>query len=218
LLGAIENRIEVSSMQLAEKIDTSQQTASRYLLELDKEGFIKREMGIKKQLIQITQKGSESLQDEFSFYKHIFSLPRYIHFFGKIISGMKEGTYYTSQEGYKKQFKEKLGFIPYPGTLNIEIDLVEKNKLRFLKQEGGFLIDSFDTENRSFGGVKCFKACINKQKTVLIFPLRGHYSNILEFIAPVYLRDKLTLQDGDIVEVVVTIEKELSCGVFDEKP
>jgi len=48
LLGAIENRIEVSSMQLAEKIDTSQQTASRYLLELDKEGFIKREMGIKK--------------------------------------------------------------------------------------------------------------------------------------------------------------------------
>jgi riboflavin kinase len=218
LLGAIENRIEVSSMQLAEKIETSQQTASRYLLELDKEGYIKREMGIKKQLIQITEKGSKSLNEEFLFYKHIFSLPRYIHFDGKIVSGMKEGTYYTSQEGYKVQFKDKLGFIPYPGTLNIEIDLVEKNKLRFLRQEIGIEIEAFETKNRSFGGVKCFPACINKQNAVLIFPLRGHYSNILEFIAPFFLRDRLALQDGDKVDIIVTIEKELSCGVFDEKP
>lgn len=218
LLGAIENRIEVSSMQLAEKIDTSQQTASRYLLELDKEGYIKREMGIKKQLIQITDKGADSLHEEFLFYKRIFSLPRYIHFLGKITSGMKEGTYYTSQEGYLVQFDKKLGFIPFPGTLNVEIDPIEKNKLRFLKQEEGILIDSFESDNRSFGGVKCFPACINKQNTVLIFPLRGHYSQILEFIAPMYLRDRLSLQDGDTVEVVVTVEKELSCGVFDEKP
>jgi riboflavin kinase, archaea type len=218
LLGGIENRIEVSSMQLAEKIETSQQTASRYLLELDKEGYIKREMGIKKQLIQITEKGSENLHEEFLSYKQIFSLPRLIHFVGKITSGMKEGTYYTSQEGYRVQFDGKLGFVPFPGTLNVEIDPVEKNKLRFLKQEEGILIDSFDSDNRSFGGVKCFPACINKQNTILIFPLRGHYSQILEFISPIYLRDKLSLKDGDTVEVVVTIEKELSCGVFDEKP
>ena len=217
LLGAIENRIEVSSIQLAEKIDSSQQTASRYLLELDKNKYISREMGIKKQLIHITEKGSDALQKEYLLYQHIFALPRYIHFSGTIVSGMREGTYYTSQQGYITQFEEKLGFIPHPGTLNIEIDPVEKNKLRFLRQESGIEILPFETENRSFGGVKCFPACINNQNTALIFPLRGHYSNILEFIAPFYLRDRLGLIDGDIVKVVVTIEKKLSCGVFDEK-
>ncbi|RLF59546.1 MAG: hypothetical protein DRN27_02340 [Thermoplasmata archaeon] len=217
LLGAIENRIEASSMQLAERINASQQTASRYLLELDKNGFINREMGIKKQLIHITEKGSDSLHEEYLSYRHIFSLPRFIHFKGKIVSGMKEGTYYTSQQGYVTQFKKKLGFIPYPGTLNLEIDLVEKNKLRFLKQEEGIQISAFETENRSFGGVKCFNACINKHNISLIFPLRGHYSNILEFIAPNFLRDRLDLTDGDLVEVVVTIEKQMSCGASDEK-
>jgi riboflavin kinase len=217
LLGAIENRIEVSSMQLAEKMDTSQQTASRYLLELDNYGAIIREMGIKKQLIHITETGSNALREEFLSYQHIFALPRFIHFTGRIVSGMKEGTYYTSREGYIKQFQKKLGFIPYPGTLNLEINPVEKNKLRFLKQEEGIEISAFETDNRSFGGVKCFHACINKHNTILIFPLRGHYSNILEFIAPENLREHLELKDGDSVAIVVTIEKQLSCGADDEK-
>jgi riboflavin kinase len=130
---------------------------------------------------------------------------------------MKEGTYYTSREGYIKQFQKKLGFIPYPGTLNLEINPVEKNKLRFLKQEEGIEISAFETDNRSFGGVKCFHACINKHNTILIFPLRGHYSNILEFIAPENLREHLELKDGDSVAIVVTIEKQLSCGADDEK-
>lgn len=217
LLGAIENRIEVSSMQLAEKIQSSQQTASRYLLELEKEELIYREMGIKKQLIHITEKGAQQLHEEYLSYQHIYSLPQFIHFNGTIVSGMKEGTYYTSQEGYIAQFKEKLGFSPYPGTLNVEIDMVEKNKLRFLKQEEGIEITAFETENRTFGGVKCFPACINKQNTMLIFPLRGHYSSILEFIAPIYLRDHLALADGDNVSVVVTIEQQVSCGSTNEK-
>jgi riboflavin kinase len=130
---------------------------------------------------------------------------------------MKEGTYYTSQDGYKKQFRDKLGFIPHPGTLNVEIDMVEKNKLRILRQEEGIGLDSFETKNRTFGGVKCFHACINSYNAVLIFPLRGHYSNILEFIAPEYLRDELDLSDNDTVEIVVTIEKDMSCGVNDEE-
>ena len=53
---------------------------------------------------------------------------------------------------------------------------------------------------------------------MLIFPLRGHYSSILEFIAPLCLRDHLGLVDGDNVTVVVTIEKQLSCaGKANEK-
>jgi signal recognition particle GTPase len=53
LLGAVENRVELSSLELANLLQTSQQTASRYLLELDKKGFITRELGIKKQIIMM---------------------------------------------------------------------------------------------------------------------------------------------------------------------
>ena len=57
LLGAVHNKIELSSHELALQLQTSQQTASRYLLELDTQEMITRELGIKKQLIQITSQG-----------------------------------------------------------------------------------------------------------------------------------------------------------------
>ena len=59
LLGAIKNKIEISSFELAKQLETSQQTASRYLMDLDNGEMITRELGIKKQIIQITDLGSE---------------------------------------------------------------------------------------------------------------------------------------------------------------
>jgi riboflavin kinase len=207
LLGGLNNQVELSSLQLAEKLNISQQSSSRYILELEKKGYIKREMGIKKQLIQITENGQENLKDEYLEYKHIFELSKRIYFSGKIISGMGEGTYYTSQDGYIKQFKEKLGFIPYPGTLNVEIESIEKNKLRLLKKFESIDINSFESNNRTFGNVKCFHASINNKKCVLVLPGRGHYSKVLEIISKEYLRNTLKLNDDDKVEVVVEIEK-----------
>jgi len=61
LLGAINNKIEISSFELAKQLGISQQSASRYLVELDKNGLITREFGIKKQLIKITNKGEDIL-------------------------------------------------------------------------------------------------------------------------------------------------------------
>ena len=203
LLGAIENKIEISSQELAKQLKSSQQTASRYLLELDKMGMITRELGIKKQLIQVTKTGEEVLQREYSDYQQIFDLTDKVHFTGRIVSGMGEGRYYTEQNGYVKQFKEKLGFIPYPGTLNVEIEAVERNKLRLLKRRKAICIDEFKTRDRTFGGVRCFKAEINRMDCVLVLPVRSHYSNILEFISPEFLRGKLNLKDDDIVDVVV---------------
>ena len=205
LLGAINSRIEIASGELAFQLKTSQQTASRYLLELDEMDMIKRELGVKKQMIHITEKGADVLRDEYVQYQHIFELPRKIHFSGIIVSGMGEGRYYTEQKGYTIQFKEKLGFIPYPGTLNVEIKPVDKNKLRLLKKSDTIRIESFESDNRTFGEVRCFQATINNFQCILVLPARGHYSTILEFIAPVYLREKLNIQDGDIVEVIISL-------------
>jgi len=207
LLGAIKNKIEISSLELARQLETSQQTASRYLLELDKNGFITRELGIKKQLIQITGSGEETLQREYLEYQQVFELPNRVHFTGRVVSGIGEGRYYTEQSRYVDQFKEKLGFVPYPGTLNVEIEYVERNKLRLLKDYSAITIDEFKTKNRTFGGVRCFRAKINDVNSAIVLPSRSHYSNILEFISPNYLRKKLDLKDGDEVKIVIYLEK-----------
>ena len=123
--------------------------------------------------------------------------------FVEVISGMGEGRYYTEQTGYVEQFKEKLGYAPYPGTLNVEIEFIEKNKLRFLKNNPAIEISEFQTKNRTFGAVRCFRAEINGIKGAIVLPLRSHYSNILEFISPAYLREKLNLKDGDEVNIVI---------------
>jgi len=206
LLGGIKNKVEISSFDLGKQIDTSQQTASRYLLDLDKEGFITRELGIKKQLIQITNIGETVLHEEFSKYQQIFEHTDRVFFKGRIISGIGEGRYYTEQKGYVSQFKEKLGFVPYPGTLNVEIELVEKNKLRLLKNHSGIEISEFKTSNRTFGGVRCFNAEINGVKGAIVLPFRSHYSNILEFISPEFLRKSLSLKDGDTVDIIIFFE------------
>ena len=183
LLGGIKNRVEISSLELAKQLETSQQTASRYLVELDKKGMITRELGIKKQLILITSLGENVLQEEHLQYQQIFELTDRVLFKGKIISGLGEGRYYTEQGGYIEQFKEKLGFVPYPGTLNVEIEYVERDKLRLLKDHRAINIDEFKTKNRTFGGVRCFRAKIAGTDGAIVLPMRSHYSNILEFVS-----------------------------------
>ena len=206
LIGAIDNKIEISSDDLAKQMDISQQTASRYLLELDSQGMIKREMGIKKQLINITALGKGILQEEFSLYQQIFELKDRVIIKGKVVSGMGEGRYYTEQTGYGKQFKNKLGIVAYPGTLNVEISYAEKNKLRSLKNHKAILIEEFKTKNRTFGAVKCYKSSINGLDSAIVLPLRSHYSNILEVISKDFLRKKLNLKDGDNIELIIYFE------------
>lgn len=203
LLGAVQNKIELSSHELAEQLHTSQQTASRYLLELDTQEMITRELGVKKQLIQITGQGAEALENEYLSYKQIFDLTNKVVFKGKLVSGMGEGKYYTGQKGYASQFEKQLGFVAYPGTLNVEIEYIERNKIRLLRSYGGIEIDEFQAEDRTFGGVICFKATINGKEGAIVLPKRSHYATILECISPVNLRETLGLHDGDVVEVVV---------------
>ncbi|PNX50956.1 MAG: hypothetical protein BV456_04930 [Thermoplasmata archaeon M8B2D] len=203
LLGAIKNKIEISSLELGKQIESSQQTASRYLLELDKIGMVTRELGIKKQIIQITSLGEDALQNEHLQYQQIFELTDRVQFKGIVVSGMGEGRYYTEQTGYVEQFKEKLGFSPYPGTLNVKIELIEKNKLRFLKNNQAIEISEFKTRNRTFGAVRCFQAEINGIKGAIVLPMRSHYSNVLEFISQTYLREKLEIKDDDEVNIVI---------------
>ena len=38
---------------------------------------------------------------------------------GEVTTGLGKAAYFLSQEFYTNEFEKNLGFIPYPGTLNI---------------------------------------------------------------------------------------------------
>lgn len=207
-LGAGMRTVKVSTEYLAEKIGASQQTASRHLISLEKMGLIKRTITPQGCLTKITDSGMAELKKLYSNLHMIFeaAYPPSITLEGFLFSGLGEGAYYVTKEGYRKQFMEKLGFDPYPGTLNLKLTTeYDVKTMSELEIYPAIEIQGFKNESRSFGSVKCYPAIINnKVKGAVVYALRSHYNtSVLELIAPVFLRSRLKLKDGNKVKVEI---------------
>jgi riboflavin kinase len=205
LEGGVNDFIPISSRELAGDLDISQQSASKKILELLDEELIIRRLGAKRQFIKITDKGLNYLRKEYSEYQRLFDLADYITIQGVITSGLGEGKYYVTQKGYMKQFKDKLWFEPYQGTLNIKISGSELNKLQLIRSLDGITITGFEDAGRTFGNGKCFLCDIQGIECAIMQPNRSHYENVIEIISKFYLRDRLKLKDGDVVEIRVAL-------------
>jgi riboflavin kinase len=203
LMGALDDYISISSRELGNILEMSQQSASKRILELVNIGFITRDLGTRSQRIKITQKGVEEMKKEYTEYRRIFEKTDHLNIRGEVVSGMGEGGYYICQEGYVTQFEKELGFVPYQGTFNVRIYPEEIGKLDIVKNTSGILINGFTDEGRSFGNVIAYKARIHNIACAIIVPERSHYTDILEIIAPCSMRRSLSLSDGDRVDVKV---------------
>ncbi len=209
-MGAHRRTAKVSTEYLAEKLEISQQTASRHLIELERKGWIQRTITPEGSLIKISETGERELQKLYSNLRLLFeaAYPPSVTFEGTVFTGLGEGAYYISKEYYRKQFIEKLGFDPYPGTLNLKLTTDYDLKTRAeLEAYPTVEIEGFKNEDRTFGLVKCYPTTINnKVKGALISALRSHYdASVVEIIAPVCLRKQLNLKDGHKVKVEVFI-------------
>ena len=207
-MGAHRRTAKISTEYLAGKLGTSQQTASRYLIELDNNGWIKRTITPEGCLIKITDAGIKELKNLYSNLRFLIeaAYPPSITLEGVVFTGLGEGAYYISKERYTKQFIEKLGFEPYPGTLNLKLTTDYDVKTRSeLEAYPAIEIEGFRSEDRTFGSVKCYPVTIeNRVKGALILALRSHYdTSVIEIIAPVFLRKHLNLKDGHKVKVEV---------------
>jgi riboflavin kinase len=209
-LGASHRTVKVSTEYFADKMSLSQQTASRYLIQLEKKGWLKRNITPDGCLVKVTDLGQQELRQLYSNLRLIFetSYPPSVTLEGVLFTGLGEGAYYVSKEGYRKQFIEKLGFDPYPGTLNIKLTTDYDIKTRSeLEAYPAVELQGFQNESRSFGSVKCYPAIINnKVKGALMTALRTHYdTSVVEIVAPIYLRSRLKLKDGQKIKVEVLI-------------
>ena len=215
LCGAKNNFVELTTNEIAKKIKRSQQLASKELLDLEFFGCIKRNKKSKKYTIKVTERGYQQVYDHFLFLKTaVESFKHVIDFEGHIITGMGEGAYYMSLEGYKKQFKEKLGYEPYPGTLNIKLNsmLFVEAKKEMLKYPS-INIEGFSDQSRTFGWVKCYPASINDSKNInssILILERTHYDDsIIELIAPFSIKEQFSLKNGDYVKLKVNTDNPL---------
>ena len=122
---------------------------------------------------------------------------------GFVASGKGIGRNFVELEWVQKQFKEKLGFKPYPGTLNLILTSGEAEKRKKLEKLEGIVI----TPKKGYCKAKCFKAKIeglDEPKAAVILPLVSNYpENLIEIISLLNLREKLDLKDGDSLEIMV---------------
>jgi riboflavin kinase len=200
-LGFIDRTKPVTITRMAEMMNMTQQNLSRHLIILEKLGFINKIITEKGQIITLTKKGRDFINETYLSLKAMIEKEKEIIIKGKIFTGIGEGGYYVRRKYYMNQFKEKLGIKPFPGTLNIK--LIEPKDRNFIEALPHIFIPGTKTKLRTYGWVKCFPAIINGQIRCFVITLeRTHYdSTVVEVISEVNLRKTLNLKDNDIVEI-----------------
>lgn len=186
----------IKTTQLAKDLQTSQQSGSRKLQELENKNLITRNPAKDGFEVSLSDEGRKYLSTLKGSLHIIFSGNPTLE--GKIITGLGEGRFYTNKEQYEKQFVEKIGIKPYPGTLNLQVDPKEANEFLAGKEE--INIEGFTTKDRTYGELSAYKINLSGHKATLVLPARSsHPKNTVEIIADFSIREKLNLKDEDMV-------------------
>jgi len=207
--GAKHNYIAITTSALGKSIQKSQQSASKHLLELEENQFIERIVSGRNTSVKITDKGfSEMVKLSTVLQKSLNSFPSHVEIKGTLVSGMGEGAYYMGLKGYTKQFKSKIGYVPFPGTLNVRIDQkIHQEAIKQFETLNGIKIKSFSDGKRTYGWVKCFPAKLNNSVNCdLILLERTHHDNsVIELISKTCLRKTAKLKDNAKISVKIPI-------------
>ncbi|ADQ68387.1 CTP-dependent riboflavin kinase [Halogeometricum borinquense DSM 11551] len=211
LEGGRTGPVKVSCSGLADRLDASAQTASRRLQRLDEAGYVDRDVVSDGQWVAITEDGEVALHHEYADYRLIFEEEDAdsVELTGTVTSGMGEGRHYISLPGYMEQFEDRLGYEPFAGTLNVELDEESVRTRAAMASLDAVPIDGWEDEDRTFGPATCYAATVRHDGEAfdtshIIVPERTHHDESkAEIIAPEKLRDELDLDDGDEVTIVV---------------
>ena len=206
--GAGARPVRISTTALSKSLGCSQQSASRHLRLLGEMGLISRRIEADGSLLKITERGLDALGEVYHGLKrHLEGEEAESFVFeGRVFSGLCEGAYYLSLPGYRNQIKEKLGFDPYPGTLNLRISEEDVERRKRLERLPSIRIEGFRDVGRGFGGARCYPLTVNDEvEGALIIADRSSYRyDVMEIISPIYLRGHFKLEDGDWVRIRIS--------------
>ncbi|MHA1729692.1 MAG: DUF120 domain-containing protein [Promethearchaeota archaeon] len=204
--------ISLTTQEIADKIDSAQQTVSRRLKKLLKVEILERKSLGKNNTLKITSKGVALLKLVYFDLENIFDKKKSKHkqaFYGNIQTGMGEGKYYVSIPKYFEKFSEFLGNPPFPGTLNLELadECIENYYINIVNQNTR-IIPKFETEHRTFGSVQCYDIWLyptekkeEKIKCVILDIRRtSHKKGTVEIVSNYNLRNKFNLVDNSKIQ------------------
>jgi CTP-dependent riboflavin kinase len=124
---------------------------------------------------------------------------------GRLVTGAGQGALFTQLDWVRRQFLEKLGIEPFPGTLNLLVD--DPRSLRVwdrLRRTSGVRI-----ENPGQGlhecHARCYPASLDERiDAAIVHPeITGYPPAQIELIAAVRVRDALGLGDGALLRVEI---------------
>lgn len=191
----------ISSSEFGRRINVSQQTASRLLKELRDKGLIECSRGGRGQYIAITKKGFSVLEEILVNLQSFLESPEKVVIECTVVSGFGEGAYYVKE--YSSRLEKLIGFVPYPGTLNLKPLTQYPCLQKFVAGE----VPEFSEGGRSFGAVKFIPATVSSdswsEPCFILLPERTHHPDELEVVCRDRLRDKYCLRDGSILKLTI---------------
>jgi riboflavin kinase len=200
--GALSAPVRATTVEVGKLNSMSQQNASIRLRKLEEGGLISMgEAGI-----SITRKGKEELS---SFHSRLSSvlLQKRFSFRGKLVHGLDKGRYFVSLPGYSQGIKEALGFAPFPGTINMEIEESQIGERIALREHPGVRIPGFRHKGKDYGEVEAYPCTIMGYEGAILFPYRSHHGlRVLELISPHNLVEEAGLKEGSNLEVEVVFQ------------
>lgn len=124
---------------------------------------------------------------------------------GRLATGIGMGTTFTQLDWAKDQFTDRVGIVPFPGTVNVIVDDPDSMPVWVrLKQTDGIHMDN-PNDGPHDCDAKCWKVSINGEiDGAIVFPLVDGYPPAqVEVIATVGVRDAFGIEDGDTVTLTL---------------
>jgi riboflavin kinase len=122
---------------------------------------------------------------------------------GRVFSDRGEGARFVALGWVRAALQERLGFDPYPGTLNLRLETEEARQAwrAFLAREAGLPLPP---GSPGFCRARLFPARLlaangSASGAVLLPEVEGYPGEKIEVVAPVRLKERLGLADGDPV-------------------
>jgi len=199
ILLAVTSGQGTSTTGISERVGISQQSVSRLITELTKEGYVQKTLTQGGLAVAITPKGWRELTQ---FQEHLAKAlnPGTTTLQGNVEKGIGEGRYYISRPEYNNALTELLGHEPFPGTLNIHVEVMEKE--RFLATLPSETIQGFSAHGRTYGAVRFYPVKAQGIECGLVLPVRrSHGPEKVELVSAAHLRHALNLKDGDTVTI-----------------
>ncbi len=124
---------------------------------------------------------------------------------GFVQGGLGQGRSFTQIDWVREQVRTKVGFDPFPGTLNVRIS--NAVALEVWRRRPGV---SIDPGAPGYCPARCYRVRVGGSVDAawVIPEVPGYPGDLVEIMAPVSLRETLKLRTGDIVRIKLIEEQE----------